>query len=328
MSRALTPPQLAERLQQGDRHALARAITMVESTLERDQEAADELFAHLHQSTAATFRLGITGAPGVGKSTFIDTFGTHLCDQGHRVAVLAIDPSSPTSGGSLLGDKTRMDQLSLHPSAFIRPSPASTVLGGLAIATSAAIRLCEAAGYDFIIIETVGTGQSERQVVDATDAVLLLVEPGGGDGLQASKRGLIEHADFIAVTKADGDLRLHAETTLMEFTHAPSAYTPRLPGRSRTFHLLSVHDATSITSLSQEIASFATLARPHQQSWRCQQAKAEFLQVVERTLIERVNSNPFVQAQAHAYASVDHSRRSPFILAKQTVQQLFGDQPE
>ncbi|MBL9143724.1 MAG: hypothetical protein JNM99_08585 [Verrucomicrobiaceae bacterium] len=328
MSRALPPQELAERLQQGDRHALARAITLVESTLEKDQVAADELFAHLKSPASPSFRLGITGAPGVGKSTFIDTFGTHLCDQGHRVAVLAIDPSSPTSGGSLLGDKTRMDQLSLRDSAFIRPSPASTVLGGLAIATSAAARLCEAAGYDFIIIETVGTGQSERHVVDVADAVLLLVEPGGGDGLQASKRGLIEHADFIAVTKADGDLRALAEKTLMEFTHAPSAYTPRLPARSRTFHLLSMHDPASVASVSVEIAAFAELARPHQPAWRSQQAESEFLQVMERTLIERVRSHPLIQAQAQAYASAEHVRRLPFVLAKQTIDQLLVDKAE
>lgn len=326
MSRALLPQQLAERLQQGDRHALARAITLVESTLDQDQAAADELFAHLQRPSAPSFRLGITGAPGVGKSTFIDTFGTHLCDQGHRVAVLAIDPSSPTSGGSLLGDKTRMDQLSVRDSAFIRPSPASTVLGGLAIATSAAARLCEAAGYDFIIIETVGTGQSERQVVDVADAVFLLVEPGGGDGLQASKRGLIEHADFIAVTKADGDLRPLAEKTLMEFTHAPSPYTPRLPARSRTFHLLSIHDSASVASLSDEVAAFAELARPHQPAWRCQQAESEFMQVMERTLIERARLHPLVQAQARAYA--EQASRLPFILAKQTIDQLISNKVE
>lgn len=310
----------------GDRSALARAITLVESTLEQDQAAADELFAHLQRSSAPSFRLGITGAPGVGKSTFIDTFGTHLCDQGHRVAVLAIDPSSPTSGGSLLGDKTRMDQLSVRDSAFIRPSPASTVLGGLAIATSAAARLCEAAGYDFIIIETVGTGQSERQVVDVADAVLLLVEPGGGDGLQASKRGLIEHADFIAVTKADGDLRPLAEKTLMEFTHAPSPYTPRLPARSRTFHLLSIHDSASVASVNEAITAFAALARPHQPAWRSQQAESEFLQVIERTLIERARSHSLVQAQARAYA--DQVSRLPFILAKQTINQLISSKVE
>ncbi len=195
---------LADKLTSGDRRALARAITLVESTREDDRALADLLLARVLPSTGKAMRIGLSGTPGVGKSTFIETLGTLLCDAGKRLAVLAVDPSSPTSGGSLLGDKTRMERLSRHEHAFVRPQPSSGTLGGTAPHTRDAIILCEAAGFDVVIVETVGVGQSEHAVADLIDTFVLLVAPGGGDELQAVKRGVLELVDVLVVNKADG----------------------------------------------------------------------------------------------------------------------------
>lgn len=187
------------------RRALGRAITLLESTKPEDRQFADELvdLALAHDPPHPTFRLGISGTPGVGKSTFIERFGLEVASLGHRLAVLAIDPSSSLSGGSILGDKTRMEELTRHPNVFIRPSPTGGHLGGVGAASRAAVLLCEAAGYDYIIVETVGVGQAEWQVHGMTDAFLLLAQPGAGDDLQGIKRGILELADLIAVNKTD-----------------------------------------------------------------------------------------------------------------------------
>ncbi|MEY4675020.1 MAG: G-protein chaperone required for conversion of methylmalonyl-CoA to succinyl-CoA [Planctomycetota bacterium] len=195
----------------GDRRALARAITLVESRLEADQQAAEELLAALLPHSGKALRIGITGAPGVGKSTFIETLGTRLCDRGHKVAVLAVDPSSAVSGGSILGDKTRMAELGRHPNAYIRPTPGGDVLGGVAAHTREAMLVCEAAGFDTVLVETIGTGQSETAVAAMVDVFLLLLSPAAGDELQGIKRGVMELADAIVVHKADGDLLPAAE---------------------------------------------------------------------------------------------------------------------
>jgi LAO/AO transport system kinase len=196
---------LARDLRAGSRAALARAITLVESRRADHQAAARELVQTLLPHTGEAFRVGITGSPGVGKSTTIDVLGMYLIEQGHKVAVLAVDPSSARTGGSILGDKTRMNDLSAHPDAFIRPSPSSGTLGGVAAKTREAMLLCEAAGFDVVLVETVGIGQSETAVCDMTDFFLALMLPGGGDELQGIKKGLIELADMIAINKADGD---------------------------------------------------------------------------------------------------------------------------
>ncbi len=195
-----------EALRKGDRRALARAITLVESTKTADREKAERLLSDLLPRAGNAVRLGISGAPGAGKSTFIEAFGTYLTGQGHKVAVLAVDPSSRRSGGSILGDKTRMEKLARDPSAFIRPSPAGTTLGGVARRTHEALLLVEAAGFDVVIVETVGVGQSETTVSEMVDLFVLLLSPGGGDDLQGIKRGVMELADLVLVTKADGDL--------------------------------------------------------------------------------------------------------------------------
>ncbi len=190
---------------QHPRRALGRAITLLESTQPDDRAVADELIdlAAAHQPTKPTFRVGISGTPGVGKSTFVESFGQEVVSRGHRLAVLAIDPSSSLSGGSILGDKTRMETLSRLPEVFIRPSPTSGHLGGVGANSRAAVLLCEAAGYDYVIVETVGVGQAEWRVHSMTDAFLLLAQPGAGDDLQGIKRGILELADYIVVNKAD-----------------------------------------------------------------------------------------------------------------------------
>tara|TARA_R110002110_G_scaffold17648_32_gene75218 strand:+ start:2298 stop:3269 length:972 start_codon:yes stop_codon:yes gene_type:complete len=210
---------LAKRVSAQERRALARAITLVESGRADHRADAARLLAALPPEKQA-LRIGLSGTPGVGKSTFIESFGMMLTARGKRVAVLAVDPSSSRSGGSILGDKTRMDQLSREPNAFIRPSPSQTHLGGVARRTREAVRLCEAAGYDVILIETVGVGQSETVVAEMSDLFLLLLAPAGGDELQGVKRGIMEMADVILVNKADGDLKSAAMRTCADYAGA------------------------------------------------------------------------------------------------------------
>jgi LAO/AO transport system kinase len=204
------PGELLAGILHGDsaaqRRAIAKAITLLESTLADDRAKADELLTALLAHTGKSFRLGISGVPGVGKSTFIETLGLYLIDKGHRVAVLAVDPSSSVSGGSILGDKTRMEKLSVHEQAYIRPSPASGTLGGVAEKTREAMLVCEAAGYDMVIVETVGVGQSETAVASMTDMFVLMQLPNAGDDLQAIKKGVMELADLVVINKADLDV--------------------------------------------------------------------------------------------------------------------------
>ncbi|WP_411957695.1 methylmalonyl Co-A mutase-associated GTPase MeaB [Paracoccus homiensis] len=209
---------LLKPLTEGNRRALSRAITLIESTRRDHRARAVDLLSQLPDRQA--LRIGLSGTPGVGKSTFIEAFGTMLTEQGLRVAVLAVDPSSARSGGSILGDKTRMEHLSRNPMAFIRPSPSNTELGGVARRTRETVRLCEAAGYDVVLIETVGVGQSETLVAEMSDLFVLLLAPAGGDELQGVKRGIMEMADLILVNKADGDLLGTARRTVADYAGA------------------------------------------------------------------------------------------------------------
>ncbi|GLD99286.1 hypothetical protein PINS_up008004 [Pythium insidiosum] len=227
--------RLVEGVIAGNRTALSRAITLAESSLKRDEQQAelmldtvlkkrrDARHGHARQSSSLglpSFRLGIAGPPGAGKSTFIESLGQHLTARGHKVAVLAIDPSSSRSGGSILGDKTRMTNLSNDPNAFVRPSPSRGTLGGVAQHTNDIVLLCEAAGYDIVLVESVGLGQSEIIIDDTVDMVMLLVPPAGGDELQGSKKGIMEIADVIVVNKADGELKSAAKHAAVDFMHA------------------------------------------------------------------------------------------------------------
>lgn len=210
---------MAKAIRSGDRRALARAITLVESGRDDHRAQAMALLTELGTDRQA-LRIGLSGTPGVGKSTFIEAFGLMLTGQGLRVAVLAVDPSSARSGGSILGDKTRMERLSRDPAAFIRPSPAQSQLGGVARRTREAVALCEAAGFDVVLIETVGVGQSETMVAEMSDLFLLLLAPAGGDELQGVKRGIMEIADIILVNKADGELKSQATRTCADYAGA------------------------------------------------------------------------------------------------------------
>lgn len=218
--------ELAELVRAGDRTWLARAITLVESRHPDHRQQAADLLAELMPFTGAARRIGITGVPGVGKSTFIDQFGTNLTAAGHRVAVLAVDPSSSRTGGAILGDKTRMERLSVDPCAYIRPSPAGTSLGGVARTTRETIAVVEAAGFDLVVVETVGVGQSETTVADMVDVFVVLMLAGAGDQLQGIKRGVLELADLIAVNKADGDNVGHARTAATDYRQAIRLMTP------------------------------------------------------------------------------------------------------
>jgi LAO/AO transport system kinase len=225
-----TVNDLAAAILAGERTALARAITLAESTRDDDRDRAEDLLTQLLPRTGGAMRIGISGAPGVGKSTFIEAFGLHLVGQGRKVAVFAVDPSSRRGGGSILGDKTRMEKLSRDSRAFIRPSPAGTTLGGVARRTRECLLLAEGAGFDVVLIETVGIGQSETAVADMTDLFVLLASPGGGDDLQGIKRGVMELADLVLVTKADGDLLPASRRAAADYHAALHLMRPRHKG--------------------------------------------------------------------------------------------------
>ncbi len=229
MNAAADPHALAGRLSDGDRAALARAITLVESVKPAHRRQAADLLQAVLPRTGKAMRVGITGVPGVGKSTVIDQLGVNLTGEGHRVAVLAVDPSSTRSGGSILGDKTRMSRLSVDRNAYVRPSPSAGTLGGVAARTRETMLLCEAAGFDVVIVETVGTGQSETSVADMVDIFTVLMLPGAGDELQGIKKGVLELADIIAVNKADGENKPRADKAAAEYIAALKILMPRVP---------------------------------------------------------------------------------------------------
>jgi LAO/AO transport system kinase len=235
LRRETTIPDIADLergVRAGERAVIARAITLIESRRNDHQKAALRLVQELLPSTGKAIRVGITGAPGVGKSTTIDALGTFLTGKGHKVAVLAVDPSSARSGGSILADKTRMPRLGSDANAFVRPSPSSGTLGGVAAKTRESMLICEAAGFDVVLVETIGTGQSETMVADMTDFFLVLMLPGAGDELQGLKKGVVEIADMIAINKADGDNINRAKAAAAEYRAALQILSPRSPNWS------------------------------------------------------------------------------------------------
>ena len=246
-------------LLKGDRRALARAITLVESANPKDMGAATALVNAALPKSGRALRIGLSGAPGVGKSTFIEAFGTWLTARGHRVAVLAVDPSSRRSGGSILGDKTRMVKLAQDPNAFIRPSPAGTTLGGVARRTRETMLLVESAGFDVVLVETVGVGQSETAVADMVDMFLVLVSPGGGDELQGIKRGIMELADLVVVTKADGDLVHAANRAAAEYAAALHLMRPKFDGWTAGVQLVSSPEGQGIAEVWTEVEKFRAI---------------------------------------------------------------------
>jgi LAO/AO transport system kinase len=244
---------LAQRVRDGDRRALARAITLIESRKPDHQEQAERLLERLLPATGGAVRVGISGTPGAGKSTLIEALGAQLIEHGHKVAVLAVDPSSRRSGGSILGDKTRMQRLAQAPQAFIRPSPAGATLGGVTRRTREAALACEAAGFDVIVIETVGVGQSETAVADMVDCFLLVLAPGGGDELQGIKRGIIELADLVVVNKADGELRAAALRAGADYRAALQLLRPASTGWTPEVLTCSALEGAGIAELWQAV---------------------------------------------------------------------------
>jgi LAO/AO transport system kinase len=279
----------------GDRRALARAITLVESARPDHRDQALALLAALRPGPEA-LRIGLSGTPGVGKSTFIETFGLMLTGLGLKVAVLAVDPSSARSGGSILGDKTRMERLSRDPLAFIRPSPSQTQLGGVTRRTREAVALCEAAGFDVVLIETVGVGQSETVVAELSDLFLLLLAPAGGDELQGVKRGIMEMADLILVNKADGDLKPAALRTMADYSGALQLLRRR-PQDPPGFPKALAVSALADEGLAQAWQEMQTLAKwrkanGHWSRIRATQARHWFEEEVRQGLLAALNREP------------------------------------
>jgi len=287
---------LAEGVLAGARRPLAKAITLIESIRPEHQQRARALLDRLLPHTGNSIRLGITGVPGAGKSTFIEALGLHLIAAGHRVAVLAVDPSSSVTGGSILGDKTRMEQLCQRPEAFIRPSPSSGSLGGVAEKTREALLLCEAAGYDVIIVETVGVGQSETTVAGMTDAFVLLQLPNAGDDLQAIKKGIMELADIIVFNKADID-PLAAERAAAQMRSALGMLRPATPHWRPPVLRLSALKAEGIAGFWQTVQDYrATLtASGDLAARRRHQAQAWMWQLIDSGLRQHFREHPGVQ---------------------------------
>jgi len=319
---------MAQRIIAGERRALARAITLVESGRADHRAQATELLAALGQDKQA-LRIGLSGTPGVGKSTFIESFGLMLTGQGLRVAVLAVDPSSSRSGGSILGDKTRMDLLSRDPNAFIRPSPSQTHLGGVARRTREAIALCEAAGFDVVLIETVGVGQSETVVSQMSDLFLLLLAPAGGDELQGVKRGIMEMADVIVINKADGDLKATAIRTQADYAGALRLMRKR-PQDPDGYPRAMTVSALEQRGLPEVWEALETLAdwRRENGFWertRAAQARYWFEDAVKSVLLAQMETPAARRALAQLSDAVAAGEHEPAAAAAAFVRELRSD---
>ena len=312
----------------GQRVVLSQAITLVESARPEHQELAQAIIEGCLPHSGRSIRIGITGSPGVGKSTFIEAFGLHLLEQGRRLAVLAIDPTSKVSRGSILGDKTRMEKLAAREQAFIRPSPAGDSLGGVARKTREAIILCEAAGYDTIIIETVGVGQSETAVHSMTDFFLLLLLPGAGDELQGIKRGIVEMADLIAVNKADGerlDLARHARQAYRNALHL---LPPKASGWAPPVELCSAVSGMGIDLVWQQVEAYWKAAAENGFFARNRQYQAKYWldESIDQQLRAAFFQHPQVQQQlAGIEAAVQEGRQSPFQAAECLLRLFLGE---
>lgn len=323
-----TPEELLQLVRSGDRVALGRAITLVESTRMSDRPAARQLIAAALKTDTLSVRIGITGIPGVGKSTLIDPLGSHLIAQGNRVAVLAIDPSSIRGGGSILGDKTRMERLAVSQHAFIRPSPASGTLGGVARRTREAVILCEAAGYDRILIETVGVGQSEAAVDHLTDLNLLLMIGGAGDGLQGIKRGIMEAADIIAITKTDGDNDARNHRAAMDLRQAIALLPPRENGVRPPVLLCSATTEKGIPELAQalEEAAARDLQSGHQKFRRRDQDQWWMRAAIEEALLYGFYNDAAVQGSLPEMETrVRSGAIGPFDAAEELLRRYRGN---
>ncbi len=317
----LSASEIAEGVVQGDRSLLARAITLIESNSPRHFEDGQELVRLLLPASGNSVRIGITGTPGAGKSTFIESFGVWLIERGHKVAVLAIDPSSSLSRGSILGDKTRMEKLSRHPNSFIRPSPSGGALGGVARKTRESMIACEAAGYDVILIETVGVGQSETTVRSMVDFFLLMQIAGAGDELQGIKKGIMELADLIAVNKADGDNVLPAQQAAGELNNALHYLRPATPGWTSRAVTCSALESEGLNVIWDAVQHFVEHGK--NTGIFAERRQDQVLQWFESLLTEgvlnRFNADPRVQSQLPNLREQVQKGELPVLLAVKTL---------
>ena len=325
-SRNMPPSDLARGIRSGDRATLARAITLIESKRADHRSTAHRLVQELLPLTGKAIRLGITGAPGVGKSTTIDVLGTYLTKKGHKVAVLAVDPSSTRTGGSILGDKTRMAQLASDPQAFVRPSPSSGTLGGVAAKTRETMLVCEAAGYDVVMVETVGIGQSETTVAEMTDFFLVLMLPGAGDELQGLKKGIVELADMIAVNKADGDNMDRARLAAAEYRAALNILAPHSATWSPPVVTYSALTGKGVAELwTQVLAHKDKMTATDELAARRREQQVKWMwAMLEERLTARLRSDASVRAKLrHAETAVAAGKLAP-TLAVEEIARLLG----
>ncbi len=317
--------ELASQVAAGDRRALARAITLVESTRADHRTEADELLSELIERTGGATRVGISGAPGSGKSTLIEALGLQLVDSGHQVAVLAVDPSSTRTGGSILGDKTRMEELVRRPEAFVRPSPTGGTLGGVARRTREAMLCCEAAGFDAVLVETVGVGQSEVAVEGMVDTFVLLVAPGGGDELQGIKRGIMELADLVVVTKADGVLQVAATSTEADYANALHLVRPKTEAWTARVVTCSATTPRGVGDVWAAIEEHrdALAASGDLERHRAEQARQWMWAEIGEGLLDRLRAHPgAAEAAARLEAEVGAGRLPAPVAAARVLAEL------
>lgn len=324
----IDPKQLVEKLVEGDLNALSTAITIVESKLDKHKKISTEILDRCIPHSGKAKRIGITGVPGVGKSSFLEAFGMHLVTQYDlKIAVLAIDPSSVSSGGSILGDKTRMEELSMHPKVFIRPSPTSNSLGGVARKTREALLLCEAAGYDVIFIETVGVGQSETTVKNLVDFFLLLMLSGAGDELQGIKRGIMEMADALVITKADGENKNQALKAARSYKSAMHLLPPHPYQWIPKVDTCSSKEKEGLDRVWDIVSSYFETAKNKGflNHLRAQQNLTWFEQSLDDILKEEILSNSEIKSKYLGFKSeVEAGKKLPHIAAQQLVSAILG----
>ena len=310
----------------GDRRAIARTITRIESTRDVDRDLGQAILDALVADSGRAIRVGITGPPGVGKSTFVEALGLLLVDQGKRVAVLAVDPSSPVTGGSILGDKTRMERLALRPEALIRPSPSGGSLGGVAHRTREVMLLCEAAGFDVVLIETVGIGQSEVAVASMVDFFLVLLSPAGGDELQGIKKGVVELADALVVNKADGATAALAERTRHDYAGALSLLRRGVEGWQPRALVASAIESRGIAEVWSAILEHRALLEASGQllSRRREQSRAWLWKLVEDGMARAFRERPgMAEAIAREEAAVSDQTRTATVAARLLLERFF-----